>query len=166
MCASNGTRPLKERFTPHQASSAKQLREDTGLRLLLKACMGTTTTTVNGFDTDPVNHLFAYCAGSATILTRIDDNLDTTQQLYYAKQEPVNVTTSFYNSSTPSPIPGTGHRPSPLKSGALQLGCNSPPCKSPGVTSKASARNRETTCVSLNSTTKWLAVGEVLRLLF
>ena len=162
------------RLTPkHQSYPAltstntpsKSVHDDNGLQLVLKTVIGTTTSSKSTFDSLADSHVFAYCAGPAVVLNRIDQQLNITQHLYRARPSasPLNATPSFYNPSTPPITPGRSRHGSPLKDRSYS--------KAPTVTSestndlpshgRASNRSREVTCVSLSHCGRFLAVGEV-----
>ncbi len=156
------------RFHAIQASglnTTKQTREYSNLQLSLKSVAGTTTTSVNAFDALPEHHTFVCCAGSAAVLSRVDEHLNITQHLFKAKFNPIpiNATPSFYNPATPPSTPGRSRHGSPLKdggSGIVYSGLldHSPDSPSQG---RANKRSREISCVSLSRGGNLMAVGEV-----
>ena len=148
----------------HGLSFPKQAREYNTLQLSLKSLVGTTTSSINAFDALPEHHTFVCCAGPAAVLTRVDEHLNITQQLFRAKPNatPINATTSFYNPATPPSTPGKSRHGSPLKDGGYGIVYNglSDPPDSPSQ-GRASNRSRETTCVSLSRGGNLMAIGEV-----
>ena len=158
----------KNRFHPTHTPThtpVKQAREDSGLQLILKNVIGTTTRSPNAFDASPAHHTFVCCAGPAAILSQVDENLNITQRLFRARPNasPVNATPSFYNPSTPPITPARSRQGSPLKEGGYGLSSTASleyAADSQGLV-KAGNRSRECTCVSLSHCGKFLAVGEV-----
>ena len=156
------------RFHPIQQPSfnaAKQARECNSLQLSLESVVGTTTNSVNGFDTLPEHYTFVCCAGSAAVLSRVDKHLNITQQLFRARPNalPINATPSFYNPATPSSTPGKSRHASPLKEGGCGIIYNGSleyPSESPNQ-GRANNRSRETSCVCLSRGGNLMAVGEV-----
>ena len=134
-----------------RCSSTKQSRELHSLQLSLKSIVGTTTNSVNAFDALPERHTFVCSAGPAAVLSRVDEHLNITQQLFRARANvlPVNASSSFYNPATPTSTPAKSRH------GSLDYLSNSP---SQG---KAINRSREASCVSLSRIGDLLAVGEV-----
>lgn len=164
--ASNWRLTPKNRFLSGKSMSpalAKPDREESGLQLTLKAVFGTTTASADGFDTDPRSNVFVCCAGPAAILSRVDTQLNITQQLYRARHDaaPVNAIPSFYNPSTPPNTPRKSHHPSPLKESTYGQGSARSLDVIPGSPGHGSTRNREVTCVALSPRANILAIGEV-----
>jgi len=146
---------------PHVRSS----RDNTRLDLSLRTVIGTTTDSGNGFDSVPQLNTYAVCAGSAVIVARLDEDLNIIQRFYRAgpSAAAINPSTSFYSPPTPNSLGesskgtlfrhgnyGTG---SPAAIGDTSMG-------SPGK-SRASARTRSASCVSLSADGQLLAIGEV-----
>ena len=145
----------------------KQAPAYNNLQIGLKSVAGNTTSSVNEFDALPEHHSFAYCAGSATVLSRVDEHLNITQQLFRAGPNavPINATPSFYNPATPPNTPGKSRHGSPLKDrgcGVLYKGLLDYPPDSPSQ-GRVNNRSRETSCVSLSRGGNLMAVGEVNR---
>ena len=158
----------KSRFHPIQTPTqtpTRISRDDSGLQLILKNVIGTTTSSANAFDAVAEHHTFVCCAGPAVILSRVDEKLNIAQRLFRAKPNalPINATPSFYNPSTPPTTPGRGRQGSPLKEGIYGIGSTASleySAETQGQ-SKAGNRSKESTCVSLSRCGKFLAVGEV-----
>lgn len=148
----------------HGLDLAKHAREYNNIQLSLRSVVGITTNSVNTFDVLPEHHTFVCCAGSAAVLSRVDEHLNITQKLFKAKPNasPVNASTSFYNPATPPSTPGKSRHGSPLKDGGYGIvysGLSDYPPDSPGQ-GKANYRSRETSCVSLSRGGNLMAVGE------
>lgn len=145
--------------------STKQARENGNLQISFKSVAGNTTTSVNAFDALSKDHAFACCAGSAAVLSRVDERLVITQQLFRARPNalPINATPSFYNPATPPNTPGKSRHGSPLKDtgcGTIYNGLQDYPPDSPSQ-GRVNNRSRETSCVSLSRGGNLMAVGEV-----
>ena len=143
----------------------KQARELNNLQLSLKNVIGTTTNSVNAFDALPGHHSFVCCAGSAAVLSRVDERLNISQQFFRAKPNisPINATPSFYNPATPPITPGKNRRGSPFKDEGprtIYNGSHNYPPNSPNQ-GRANNLNRETSCVSLSRGGDLMAIGEV-----
>ena len=146
-------------------SQTKQAQESNNFRLCLNSVIGTTTDSVNAFDALPEHHIFVCCAGSAAVLSRVDERLNITQQLFRVRPNasPVNATTSFYNAVTPPSTPAKSRYGSSSKDGGcgtIYNGVQEYHPKSPSH-GKATNRSRETSCVSLSRRGDLVAVGEV-----
>lgn len=145
----------------------KQVQVPKNLRLDFDSVVGTTTDSANAFDSLPEHHTIAYCAGSATVLAEVDEHLNISQRLFRVgpNASPVNATPPFYNPATPPSTPGKSRHGSHLKDGGLETISHGLQdyygSKSPSQT-KATSRNRQTSCVSL-SRGGLMAVGEVNR---
>ena len=146
-------------------SHVKQAQDSNNIRLSFDSVIGTTTDSANAFDSLPEHHTIAYCAGSATVLAQVDEHLNLTQRLFRVRPNasPVNVIPPFYNPATPPSTPGKSRYGSHSKDGGCEtIYHNSQDyhSKSPSQT-KATNRNRQTSCVSLSRGV--MAVGEVNR---
>lgn len=141
--------------------AAQNRENDSGWQLTLKSVIGTTTSSNNAFDSLPEHSVFAYCAGPAVILLKVDEAFNISQRLFRARHSasPVNGTSSFYNPSTPPTTPSRSRHGSPLKEGSWG---SDEYLASPG-SGRASSWNREATCLSLSRGGRFLAVGEVWR---
>lgn len=147
---------------PHVRSS----RDNTSLDLSLKTVIGTTTDSGNGFDSVPQLNTYAVCAGSAVIVARVDEDLNIIQRFYRAgpSAAAVNPSTSFYSPPTPN-ILGENSKGTLFRHG--NYGNGSPAAigdastVSPGR-SRASARTRCASCVSVSADGQLLAIGEVI----
>lgn len=164
---SNGT---NSRLTPKHRlhlghNTSKAAREDGGLHLNLKTVVGTTTTSLNEFDSLSEQNAFICCAGPAVILSNVDEHLNISQRLFCARPStaPINATPSFYNPSTPPTTPGRSRQGSPLKDNGYGMGLTPSLEYTPDSSSnaKSKGRNREATCVSMSRAGRFLAVGEV-----
>ena len=145
--------------------TAKHKREERGLQLALKNVIGTTTSSANGFDSDPVNNSFVCCAGPAVVLCKIDEHLNISQRFFRAKPNvlPINATQSFYNASTPPRTPVKQRHGTPFKPINPEAGSVASPklaLDSPAHIEKIQL-GREATCVSMSQGGQLLAVGEV-----
>lgn len=158
------------RFTPKTKAHSTQIhvrssRDNTSLELALKTVIETTTDSENGFDSVPQLNTYAVCAGSAIIVARVDEDLDIIQRFYRAGPSAAAVTpsTSFYSPPALN-ILGENSKGTLLKHG--NYGNGSPATigdastVSPGR-SRASARTRSASCVSLSADGQLLAIGEV-----
>ena len=137
------------------------------LRLSFDSVIGTTTDSANAFDSLPEYHTIAYCAGSATVLAHVDEQLNLTQRLFRVRPNvsPVNATPAFYNPATPPSTPGKSRYGSHSKDGGYEMihpSLQDYYSKSPGQI-KATNRNRQTSCLSLSRRGDLMAVGEVNR---
>ena len=143
----------------------KQTQDLSKIRLSFDSVIGTTTNSANAFDSLPENHIIAYCAGSATVLAQVDEHLNLTQRLFRVRPNasPVNATPSFYNPATPPSTPGKRRHGPHSKDGGSETiyhGLQDYHSKSPSQT-KATNRNRQTSCLSLSRGGDLMAVGEV-----
>ena len=146
-------------------SATRHDREHSILQLSFSSVVGTTTNSINAFDALLEHNTFAYCAGSAAVLSRVDEHLGITQHLFRVRPNalPTNATPSFYNPATPPSTPGQSRRGSPLKDGDCGLVDRGLPEYFQGSPNqiRASNRSRETSCVSLSHGDNLMAVGEV-----
>lgn len=147
-------------------SPTKQAREYNNLLISFKSVAGNTTSSVNAFDALSEQQTFACCAGSAAVLSRVDEHLNITQQLFRARPNalPINATPSFYNPATPPNTPGKSRHGSPLKDtgcGVVHNGLQDYSSDSPSQ-GRVNNRSRETSCVSLSRGGNLMAVGEVI----
>lgn len=145
---------------------SKQAREYNSLQLNFNSVAGTTTDSVNAFDTAPERHAFAYCAGSAVVLSHVGEHLNITQRFFRARPHAlsINETPSFYNPATPPSTPGKNRHGSPLKDrgcGIMNNGLLDQPIDYSSQ-SRVNNRSRETSCVSLSREGILMAVGEVI----
>lgn len=159
--------PANAKANASTPSHAKHSRVESGLQLILKTVIGTTTSSADAFDADPENSVFVCCAGPAVILSHVDEHLNISQRLFRAKPnvQPINATQSFYKSSTPPSTPARSRHGSPLKTKGFGIGptANSEHLlDSPGH-GLASSRGREATCVSLSRRGNLLSIGEVMK---
>ncbi len=164
--ASSMLTPMSRFHASHNPgiNPTKQARGSNSLHLSLNSVVGTTTDSVNAFDALPENHTFVCCAGSAVVLSRVDEHLNITQRLFRARPNtlPINATPSFYNPATPPNTPGKGRHGSPSKDGSSGLVYNGLlDCPSTSPSQGKAKRSRETSCVSLSRGGSLMAVGEV-----
>ncbi|KAB8346188.1 hypothetical protein FH972_023234 [Carpinus fangiana] len=136
--------------------------------LALKQVIGTTADSSNGFDHLESQRSFAFVAGAAAVLARVDENLRITQRFFRAKPTagPINSNTPIYDSPTPAAPTSTFSR-SRLGSAARESGVGLPPfdlsigvADSPGNRGALRERAKAATCVSLSRDGKLLAIGE------
>lgn len=144
----------------------KQARGYNSLQISFQSVAGNTTSSVNAFDAVSEYHTFACCAGSAAVLSRVDEHLNITQQIFRARPNvlPINATPSFYNAATPPNTPGKSRHGSPLKDtgcGVVHNGLQDFAIDSPSQ-GRVNNRSRETSCVSLSRGGTLMAVGEVI----
>lgn len=138
--------------------------------LSLQTVIGTTTLNPNGFSFHEPTKSFALCAGSATILAEVDQDMNISQRFFRARPTaaPVNPVQSFYNTSTPPTTPDTRIRS--LQPAGRSSGINGAPyAGSPNVewgdnsgsrTWTSRERIKAITCVSISPNGRFLAVGE------
>ncbi|OJD17227.1 hypothetical protein AJ78_02664 [Emergomyces pasteurianus Ep9510] len=143
--------------------------------LSLQTVIGTTTSNPNGFSFHEPTKSFALCAGSATILAEIDEDLSIAQRFFRARPTaaPVNPVQSFYNTSTPPTTPDTRTR-SLQPTGRASTINAAPYASSPNAewgenTSSRTWTSRERikaiTCVSISPNGRFLATGYSPRVL-
>ena len=159
---SHGPLTCSPRNKSRIAQEHNQSQDEAGPLLSLNTVIGTTTSSSNAFDALSAFQLFAYCAGPAVIVSRVDENFDIKQRLYRAKPNAssVNSTTSFYSHNTPPTTPSKSRYTSNLKDALnrqplLEKSYNSP------ISNKPASWNREAACLALSRNGKFLAVGEV-----
>ena len=170
-CAASSVLTPSSRIHASQTYSLnppKQAQELKNLELSLKDIIGTTTDSVNAFDALPGHHSFVCCAGSAAVLSRVDEHLNISQQFFRARPNtsPINATPSFYNPATPPITPGKNRLGSPFKGEVSRIsytGSFNDSSSSPSQ-GRANKPSRETSCVSLSRGGDLVAVGEVNRL--
>ena len=158
----------KSRFHAIQASdfsATRHDREHSILQLSFSSVVGTTTNSINAFDALLEHNTFAYCVGSAAVLSRVDEHLGITQHLFRVRPNalPINASSSFYDSATPPSTPRQSRRGSPLKDGdcgSIDRGLPEYSQSSPNQI-RTSNRSREISCVSLSRGDNLMAVGEV-----
>ncbi|KAG5302614.1 WD domain-containing protein [Histoplasma capsulatum G186AR] len=138
--------------------------------LSLQTVIGTTTSNPNGFSFHEPTKSFALCAGSATILAEVDQDMNISQRFFRARPTaaPVNPVQSFYNTSTPPTTPDLRIRS--LQPAGRSSGINGAPyAGSPNIewgensgsrTWTSRERIKAITCVSISPNGRFLAVGE------
>ncbi|MCJ1388416.1 hypothetical protein MMC18_001263 [Xylographa bjoerkii] len=148
-----------------QTPSKKQPQQG-GLILTLKSIIGTTTYSSRGFDCNTATSSFATCAGSAAIVTSVDNEFKVTQKFFRARHGPLAPHSASSNhdiqgaSSTPEP---RNHLVGSLRRKTFGIGSARSPQVDQGVSpGRASIRQktRAASCVSLSSDGQFLAVGE------
>lgn len=145
------------RFNASQSpnlTSTKQARDSYNLRLSLSNVVGITTNSVNAFDALPEHNTFVCCAGTAAVLSRVNENLQITQRVFRLRPNvsATNATPSFYNVATPPSALGKSRHGSPFKNagfGVTHNGLVDYPPTSPSQ-GRANIWSRETSCVSLS----------------
>ncbi|KAK2802666.1 hypothetical protein FQN50_007274 [Emmonsiellopsis sp. PD_5] len=140
--------------------------------LSLQTVIGTTTSNPNGFSFHEPTKSFALCAGSATILAEVDEDLNISQRFFRARPTAtaVNPTQSFYNNtSTPPTTPDSRTRS--LQHGGRGSNTNGTPLYASSTnpewgdnagsrTWTSRERIKAVTCVSISPNGRLLAVGE------
>lgn len=148
----------------HTQSSTKSNRHETRLQLSLETVIGITTSSASGFDCRPKLHSFAACAGTAVVLSHVDEQLNISQKFYRASPSsalPANPGLSYYNPTAASGLSdGLKNTGSPLKDSFPGITSTAGHADSAGKNS-ASTRTRIASCVSLSPDGQLLAVGEV-----
>ncbi|KAI9934927.1 hypothetical protein MW887_000548 [Aspergillus wentii] len=149
-------RPAKSPNKPAQHQST----------LSLQTIIGTTTTSPNGFSSHQQSKSFALCAGSAAVLSELDDENNMRQRFFKARPSAtsINPVTSFYSQSTPPATPDARARSlSNLRSTGNSHN-NSPSSEVADTGSPRPWSSRErikaVTSVSISPDGNFLAVGE------
>ncbi|KKZ68412.1 hypothetical protein EMCG_00181 [[Emmonsia] crescens] len=143
--------------------------------LSLQTVIGTTTSNPNGFSFHEPTKSFALCAGSATILAEVDENLNISQRFFRARPTatPVNPVQPFYNTSIPPTTPDARTR-SLQPAGRASTINGAPYASSPNAewgetTSSRTWTSRERikaiTCVAISPNGRFLATGYSPRVL-
>jgi hypothetical protein len=141
------------------------------ISLELRRVIGTTTCSPGGFASSTSLSCFATCAGSVVVLNYIDESLEIAQKFFRARPNVLSGQSVNLNIDTPGP-PVTPDARS-KQSGFWKGNFNSPKWSgSPAAEQAASAsklvarqRARAATCLSLSNDGRFIAVGEVWRLL-
>jgi WD40 repeat protein len=135
--------------------------------LSLRTIIGTTTTSASGLASHYESSSFAYCAGSAAVLAKIDDGGETSYRFFRAQPTvaPIHPNTSFYNPTTLISTPERRRRTIlPYRQGGEEKFNNSTRriWGDEGSSKTWSARERvkAASCVDLSPNGKFLAVGE------
>lgn len=140
------------------------------LGLSLKQVIGTTTSSINGFDCLPDARSFAFTAGAAAVIACVDEDLKITQRFFRARpvQSGSGYEVNGYAPISPTPNASAARNRtlnhvrehssglSPLSSSGREWS-ESPTGKTAGVKERVKAA----TSVALSPNGKWLAVGEV-----
>ncbi len=136
--------------------------------LSLRRIIGTTTTSSSGLASHYDSSTFAYCAGSAAVLARIDDDGEISYRFFRASPtaSPTNPSISFYNPTSPSATSGNRRRTIfASRHGADERSSGNSPRRiwsDEGSSKTWSARERvkAVSCVDLSPNGRFLAVGE------
>lgn len=154
--------PFFKTSTPR--SPTKSRGEEPGLRL--SKAIGTTTATINGFDSLPAARQFAYLAGAAAVVCTVQDDLTVTQRFFRARPTAGGWSQELNGHGPLSPTPNAarsrilGGTRDPSVSGS-PLGAARDWSDSPGGKSAtAKDRVKAATSVALSPNGKWVAVGE------
>ncbi|MCJ1382310.1 hypothetical protein MMC17_005423 [Xylographa soralifera] len=145
---------------------SKKHSQQGGLTLTLKSIIGTTTYSSRGFDCNSATSSFATCAGSAAVVTYVDSELKVVQKFFRARNGP----SLLHSTSTNHDIQGAASTPEPrthlagsLRRKTFGIGSTRSPQVDQGISpGRANIRQktRATSCVSLSSDGRLLAVGE------
>ncbi|OQO08448.1 hypothetical protein B0A48_06318 [Cryoendolithus antarcticus] len=157
--------PFFKNYASSPRSPTKLTRiEEAGLQL--RKVIGTTTTSVNGFDCLPATRSFAYVAGAAAVLAAVDSDLNVAQRFFRAK-------TNAYSSGRDgggwpaSPTPNEprhralGHVKEKSLGGSPLASSGRDWSDSPtGKSTTAKDRVKAATSVAVSPNGNWLALGE------
>ena len=149
-----------------QTPSKKQSQQ-AGLTLTLKSIIGTTTYSSRGFDCNSATSSFATCAGSAAVVTHVDSELKVSQKFFRARNGPsvaYGASSNHDAQGAPNTPEWRTHLASSLRRKTFGIGSTRSPQVDQGVSpGRANIRQktRATSCVSLSSDGRLLAVGEV-----
>jgi WD40 repeat protein len=137
-------------------------------RLSLRRIIGTTTTSSSGLACHYSSGSFAYCAGSAAVLAKLDENGEISYRFFRAHPtaSPMNPSTSFYNPCSPSSISESRRRTIlSFRNSPDERSANGSPRRiwgDEGSSKTLSARERvkAVSCVDLSPNGRFLAIGE------
>ncbi|KAK6422616.1 hypothetical protein LTR95_016654, partial [Oleoguttula sp. CCFEE 5521] len=161
--------PANSPFFKNNASSPRSptkltRNEEAGLQL--RKVIGTTTTSVNGFDALPATRSFAYVAGAAAVLATVDSNLNVAQRFFRAKSN-TNASGREGGGWPASPTPNEprhralGHVKEKSLGGSPLASSGRDWSDSPtGKSTTAKDRVKAATSVAVSPNGKWLALGE------
>lgn len=155
--------PFFKNGTPR--SPTKAIRdEEPGLQL--RKVIGTTTTSVNGFDSLPFTRTFAYTAGACAVVCRVAEDLSVSQRFFRTRP----TIAGHARDGNPWPASPTPNEPRRRALGhAREQSIGGSPLASAGRdwsdsptgrSSSAKDRVKAATSVALSPNGKWLAVGE------
>lgn len=136
--------------------------------LSLRRIIGTTTSSSSGLACHYASSSFAYCAGSAAVLAKVDATGEISYRFFRAQPTalPVHPCVSFYNPTTPTALPESRRRMIvPLKHGLDERSSIKSPRRIWGddgspKTWSARERVKAVSCVDLSCDGRFLAVGE------
>lgn len=135
--------------------------------LSLRTIIGTTTSSSSGLASHYDTNSFAYCAGSAAVLAKVDDRGEISSRFFRAQPTvaAIHPTTSFYNQTTPTSTPeGRRRTILPFRHGADEKFTNTQRRlwgdEASSKTWSARERVKAVSCVDLSPNGKFLAVGE------
>ena len=136
--------------------------------LNLRAVIGTTTKAQTGFACHPGSETFAFCAGSAVVLGKVDETGQVSQRFFRAHPTAgaMNPIFSFYDEITSSGTPESRRKSTlPMRSGGFSVGSTGSPRRDWNDESSskpwtAKDRVKAATSVSLTTDGRFLAVGE------
>lgn len=136
--------------------------------LSLRSITGTTTRSSGGLASHYESSTFAYCAGSAVVVAKLDDAGDISYRFFRAQPTalPIHPSPSFYNPASPTPPPESRRRTIlPAKHSSDERSSHNSPRRNwadDGSSKTWSARERvkAVSCVALSPNGKFLAAGE------
>ena len=152
---------------PVSQTASKKQSQQGRLTLTLKSIIGTTTYSSRGFDCNSATSSFATCAGSAAVVTHVDSAHKIVQKFFRSRNGPSVTQSGSSNqdvqgaASTPEP---RSHTAASLRRKTFGIGSTRSPQVDQGISpGRANIRQktRATSCVSLSSDGRLLAVGEV-----
>ena len=149
-----------------QTPSTKQPQHGS-LILTLKSIIGTTTYSSRGFDCNSTTSCFATCAGSAAVVTYVDDDFQIHQKFYRSRDSllaPHSASSSHDVQGVTRAPEARTHLAGSLRRKTFGTGFTRSPQVDQGIShGRANIRQktRATSCVSLSSDGRLLAVGEV-----
>jgi hypothetical protein len=161
-------------YRPGTKSPIKPPRTSSETVLSLRQIIGTTTTSPNGFDCRSAGRCFAYTAGAAAVVVKVDEEYKTSQRFFRARPNaaPLSSAAGPFNPSTPTQnIDNRNRLVSSIRDAGLGIspgGGGSPITEwgdSPlSKTWSSKERIKAATCVSFSPDGRHLAVGEVSHL--
>lgn len=165
------TQPTSAKSTPTKSpyprtASRSPRKPNNGTSLNLRHVIGTTTTNPNGLSVHSSSDTFAYCAGSAAVLAKVEPDASVTQRFFRARPlaSSINPHIPYYEPGTPTGTPTKHHSIMPGRLNSVVTSTHSPARSrwDEDVTPTWTARERikAVTCVSISSDGRFLAVGE------